>query len=147
MSDSPPAPPWRILLAPRWLGWHLFAVLAVAGMVWLGDWQFRRAMAGNTLSWAYTFEWPIFAVFGIVFWIKTIRDELHPATPASSQAAKVTLPPGSYQESGESAAAGQDGTPESGPAEEPDQELAEYNAYLARLSNEIKGHGRWHGLR
>ena len=26
-------------------------------------------------------------------------------------------------------------------------ELAEYNAYLARLNEEVKGHGRWHGLR
>ena len=53
-------------------------------MCWLGDWQFRRAIAGNTLSWAYTFEWPIFAIFGIVFWVKTIRDELHPAPTAAS---------------------------------------------------------------
>ena len=38
-------------------------VAAVLGMLWLGDWQFRRAEAGNALSWAYTFEWPIFAIF------------------------------------------------------------------------------------
>lgn len=150
MSDAPPAPSWRTLLAPRWIGWHLFAVLAVAGMLWLGDWQFRRAMAGNTLSWAYTFEWPIFAIFGVVFWIKTVRDELHPA-PAADEAKQVTLPPGSYQ----GPAAEANGTAETrdsadaagAAAEEPDQELAEYNAYLAKLSGEVKGHGRWHGLR
>jgi len=28
-----------------------------------------------------------------------------------------------------------------------DPELAEYNAYLAKLSSQVKGHGRWHGLR
>ena len=103
MSDAPPAPSWRILVTPRWLSWHLFAVVAVVGMIWLGDWQFRRAMAGNTLSWAYTFEWPIFAVFGVVFWIKTIRDELHPATPGGNQAAQLTLPPGSYAGPGDAA--------------------------------------------
>ncbi len=32
-------------------------------------------------------------------------------------------------------------------AEAADVELAEYNAYLAKLSSEVKGHGRWHGLR
>src|SRR5215469_15803686 len=92
MTDAPATPRWRILLTPRWLGWHLFAVVAVAGMGWLGDWQFRRAMAGNTLSWAYTFEWPIFAIFGIVFWVKTIKDELHPADGV--KASEVALPPG-----------------------------------------------------
>ncbi|HEX9067073.1 MAG TPA: hypothetical protein VF843_18340 [Streptosporangiaceae bacterium] len=142
MSDAPPAPSWRILLTPRWLSWHLFAVAAVAGMLWLGDWQFRRAMAGNTLSWAYTFEWPIFAIFGVVFWIKTVRDELHPAADGTT-AAPVDLPPGSYTGPDGQAA----GRKEAGQDEEPDQELAEYNAYLAKLSNEVKGHGRWHGLR
>ena len=34
------------------------------------------------------------------------------------------------------------------PADEPeDEELAAYNAYLARLTDEAKGHGRWHGFR
>ena len=76
---------WRVLFTPRWLSWHLFAIAAFIGMWWLGDWQFRRAMAGNGLSWAYTFEWPIFAIFGAVFWVKTVRDELHPAKPAPRQ--------------------------------------------------------------
>jgi len=145
MTDAPTTPRWRILLTPRWLGWHLFAVAAVAGMIWLGDWQFRRAMAGNTLSWAYTFEWPVFAVFGIVFWVKTIRDELHPPPEAGARA-EVELPAGASAGPGQvTAADGADGAgAEHGQA---DTELAEYNAYLARLSTEVKGHGRWHGLR
>ena len=56
-----PGPVWRFLLQPRWLGWHLFMVVSFWGMLWLGDWQFHRALAGNALSWAYTFEWPFFA--------------------------------------------------------------------------------------
>ena len=31
--------------------------------------------------------------------------------------------------------------------DEDDPELAAYNAYLARLNEQVKGHGRWHGLR
>jgi hypothetical protein len=156
MTDAPARPRWRILLTPRWLGWHLFAVAAVAGMAWLGDWQFRRAMAGNTLSWAYTFEWPIFAIFGIVFWLKTIRDELHPAADGA-RTSEVVLPagarPGSGQGAGSraAAAAAADGLPASVADQaddgQGDKELAEYNAYLAKLSREVKGHGRWHGLR
>ena len=143
MSEGHLTPRWRILLTPRWLSWHLFAIAAVAGMIWLGDWQFRRALNGNALSWAYTFEWPIFAIFGVVFWVKTIRDELHPARQGGGQAEEVALPAGIRQ-------SGTDGPAGGGPAEsdEPaDQELAEYNAYLAKLGSQVRGHGRWHGLR
>jgi hypothetical protein len=149
MSEAPVSPRWRILLTPRWLSWHLFAVVAVVGMCWLGDWQFRRAMAGNTLSWAYTFEWPIFAIFGVVFWVKTVRDELHPAAGAGKQAAEVALPEGTAPPAGTLTAASPSRGPDPGSErEEPaDVELAEYNAYLARLSSEVRGHGKWHGLR
>ena len=30
---------------------------------------------------------------------------------------------------------------------EEDGDLVAYNAYLARLAKEVRGHGRWHGLR
>ncbi|MDR2986461.1 MAG: hypothetical protein LBV34_16635 [Nocardiopsaceae bacterium] len=161
MSEAPVSPSWRILLTPRWLGWHLFAVVAVVGMCWLGKWQFDRAMAGNTLSWAYTFEWPIFAIFGIVFWVKTIKDELHPAP--EKPPSQVELPDGASVVdvradvagamtadalAGEAGHEMAEGAPAAHTAaRETDMELAEYNAYLAKLSGEVKGHGRWHGLR
>ena len=143
MSSVPARPRWHVLVTPRWLGWHAFTVLAVLGMLWLGDWQFHRAESGNALSWAYTFEWPVFAVFGVAFWAKTIRDELKP--PADpGEAEDVDLPPGAVRAAEPGDAAGQDG-----PAAEAedDPELAAYNAYLARLNEQVKGHGRWHGLR
>src|SRR5580658_1548218 len=68
-------PVWRFLIQPRWLGWHVLMVVAFWGMLWLGDWQLHRALGGNGLSWAYTFEWPLFAGFAVVFWAKTIKDE------------------------------------------------------------------------
>jgi hypothetical protein len=150
MSDVPaPAGPgipaearWRVLVTPRWLAWHLFAVAAVAGMAWLGDWQFHRAMSGNTLSWAYTFEWPIFAVLGVIFWVKTVRDELHPPADAG-EPAEVVLPAGARRRGTSDA----DGAGAGSGDEQDDAELAEYNAYLARLTSQARGHGRWHGLR
>jgi hypothetical protein len=52
------------------------------GMFWLGDWQLHRALAGNALSWAYTFEWPIFALMGAVFWGQDDpRRDPHPQRP------------------------------------------------------------------
>jgi hypothetical protein len=136
------APQWRFLITPRWLGWHLFTVLAVIGMLWLGDWQFHRALAGNGLSWAYTFEWPIFAVMGVVFWAKTIRDEFHPPEPGAGED-DVPLPAGAYP----AASGAMAGAAAGPPATAEDAELAAYNAYLARLHREVRGHGKWHGLR
>ena len=139
MSGVRPAPRWLFLVTPRWLGWHVFVVLAGWGMLWLGDWQFHRAESGNALSWAYTFEWPLFAVFGVVFWMKTIFDEFHPA--GSDEAEQIELPGGASPALRASrAAGGEDG-------DEQDPELAAYNDYLARLNEQVQGHGRWHGLR
>src|ERR1700729_147347 len=92
MSSARPAPRWHFLLRPKWLGWHAFVVCAVIGMLWLGEWQFHRAESGNALSWAYTFEWPVFAVFGVIFWGKTIYDEFRPSDPGV--APYIDLPPG-----------------------------------------------------
>lgn len=119
-------PRWTILLRPRWLAWHVFAVLAATGMLWLGDWQFHRAEGGNELSWAYTFEWPLFAIFGVYFWAKSLRDELR--SQANSGATELAGDP-------------------AGP--EPDQaaQAAAADAYVARLKAEVRRHGGWHGWR
>jgi len=128
MSGTREASRWRFLTSPWWLGWHALVILIVVGMLWLGDWQLRRALAGNALSWAYTFEWPLFAVFTVVFWVKTVRDEVHPPAPTSWQE-EAGLPAGARQRGG----GGDDG--------EDDGDLIAYNAYLARLAKE-RDHGR-----
>jgi hypothetical protein len=115
-------------------------VISFAGMLWLGDWQLRRAMTGNGLSWAYTFEWPLFAVFAVVFWARTIRDEFRirrGEIPAGR--AEADLPAGLGTPLAAAAQAQAD--------DEDDPELRAYNEYLARLNSEVKGHGKWHGLR
>ena len=127
MSAPRSRPRWFFLLQPRWLAWHAFAVCAAIGMLWLGDWQLHRAEAGNELSWAYTFEWPLFTVLGIAFWVKTVREEL--ASPASAG-----------QEPAEGAGGGAGGAAGS-------QDDSAAAAYAARLSAEVRRHGRWHGLR
>jgi hypothetical protein len=143
MSSDTPAPSWRFLFRPKWLGWHALMVLIVLGMLALGDWQFHRAESGNSLSWAYTFEWPIFAIFVIVFWAKTIKDEFRP--PAQAEGLDdVALPAGRDGAAGP--VTGAAGAADAA-ADEDDEELAAYNAYLARLTAEASRHGKWHGLR
>jgi len=142
-APAPSGPVWRFLFAPRWLGWHVLMVVSFWGMLWLGDWQFHRAMSGNALSWAYTFEWPLFSGFAVVFWAKTIRDEFRikrGETLGGSSGDAESLPFGVgtvHVPSAQSAA----------PADDEDPELSAYNAYLTRLNAEVKNHGRWHGLR
>jgi DNA-binding transcriptional regulator of glucitol operon len=135
---GPAAPRWRFLVSPRWLGWHALAIVLICGMLALGYWQYRRAMAGNALSWAYTFEWPLFAIFGVVFWAKTIRDEFNPPdTDEAPDRADLAVGPPAGDARGKEVVV----------REPDDPDLAAYNAYLARLHEQVKGHGRWHGLR
>jgi hypothetical protein len=134
MSGARPRPRWFFLLSPRWLAWHLFAVAAAWGMLWLGDWQFHRAENGNALSWAYTFEWPVFVIFGVVFWAKTIVDEWRqqgasegsPTQVAAAGGAGQDLPAAAHDAAAYAAA-------DDGEAAD-DPELAAYNADLARLN-------------
>ena len=137
------APVWRFLITPRWISWHVLMVVAFWGMLWLGDWQLHRALAGNGLSWAYTFEWPLFAGFAVVFWAKTIRDEFrirrgggdihYGAAPGDALGLPAGIGTGQVQVPDDDA---------------DDEELARYNRYLARLNEEVKGtHGKRHGFR
>ena len=78
----------------------------------------------------------------IVFWAKTIKDEFRP--PAQAEGLDdVALPAGrggrrpSHRGRRRGDAA----------EDEDDEELAAYNAYLARLTAEARRHGKWHGLR
>jgi hypothetical protein len=138
MTSGKPRPRWFFLVSPRWLAWHAFAVVAAWGMLWLGDWQFHRAEGGNPLSWAYTFEWPIFTIFGVIFWGKTIVDKWReqtgpaaaqqgPALAVASRSTGPALPAGAH-------------TPVLADDEaDHDPELAAYNAYLARLNSRSAG--------
>ena len=97
---------WHLLLRPRWLAWHSFVVISTVGMLLLGDWQLHRAESGNELSWAYTFEWPLFAAFTVYFWIKSLHDELREHDAAAGGESQ----PGAAQFTGAASASGTAGT-------------------------------------
>jgi hypothetical protein len=118
-----------------WLGLHAVAIVLVTTFLGFGWWQLQRAEAGNMRSWGYTFEWPLFAVFVIVMWVKMMYDDLHDT--------------GDGGDGGDTAGgrpAGSGGEPrvpvhvaaqdiQNG---EDDPELAAYNRYLARLDDEAR---------
>ncbi|MFG2005419.1 hypothetical protein ACGFNU_40355 [Spirillospora sp. NPDC048911] len=114
----------RRFLTPGWLGLHAVAIVLCASFLGFGWWQYDRAQAGNDRSWAYTFEWPIFAIFVVVMWIKMIRDDL--SGDETRQAPKVIEEPAAAAVKREIIAR----------QEEEDPALAAYNRYLARLNSE-----------
>lgn len=61
--------------SPRSLGLHL-ALLAWIGACGLAAWwQIGRAVQGNSLSYLYAIEWPVFAVLGVLGWYALLNLE------------------------------------------------------------------------
>jgi DNA-binding transcriptional regulator of glucitol operon len=69
---------WRLVLSPRWILWHLLAILAVAGCVVAAIWQWGRAGSamGSALNVGYGVQWPLFAVFFAYMWWRFLRMDM-----------------------------------------------------------------------
>lgn len=117
----------------RALRLHLTAIVVVPGCLVLGWWQVHRALSGNTLSWAYAVEWPVFAGYGVYLWWKLVHEEpTAPATEPEEEISESTPAPGPQ------AAGATHHLDES----EEDAELAAYNRYLSEL-NAADNPKRW----
>ena len=124
----------RVFLSRRWLGWHALLLVGLAVLVLLGRWQWDRAQSqvGTLQNLSYAFEWWLFACLAVYGWWREMRADarvaraseveesnLDPA--AADNAAPVTVGLGRTAMSAH-------------PVEEADDEVAAYNAYLARLN-------------
>jgi hypothetical protein len=109
---------------PRAIRLHLTLIVLVPTFLLLARWQIRRALGGNGLSWAYAFEWPLFAVYAVVVWWRILHDDAPPRPKRRATDALQTTetPP----------------TPRTMNAKEAraEAERVEYNAYLAALREE-----------
>ncbi len=120
----------NVWLSRRALKLHAVILILVPAFMALCIWQVTRAVDGNTLSWAYVFEWPIFAGYAIYMWWRFVHEAADVAPPASAE-------PGTGGQ-GE-AAAGPERAPRPEVATEAateDADLAAYNAYLAQLAEQ-----------
>ena len=63
----------RWLWTPAWIARHVAMVVLVVGFLGLGWWQISRATAGNSLSWGYAVEWPVFAGFVVYVWWREVQ--------------------------------------------------------------------------
>ncbi len=62
----------------RCIGLHVLVLVLVSAFLLAGWWQYQVALGGNELSWVYTVEWPLFALYAIYIWWKLIHDESTP---------------------------------------------------------------------
>jgi hypothetical protein len=117
----------RFLLSPRWLAGHVLVLAIAAACLWLGRWQWDRAheAGGGPQNFGYALQWPLFAVVGIVAWIRIIRIEHNRAQGPRPEAPKPAPTPEWYENP-----AFADGE---------DAELAAYNRRLAELHARERG--------
>ncbi len=80
--------------------------------------ELRRALDGNRLSWAYVFEWPIFAVYALYVWKKLLSDERREHEASVGSTVEPTSEPGA------------------------DDALHAYNDYLRRVHGDRSSDGR-----
>ena len=62
-------------LTRRCIGLHAVTLVLVSSFLLAAWWQYECARGGNGLSWAYTFEWPAFALYAVYMWWKLIHDQ------------------------------------------------------------------------
>lgn len=54
---------------------HLGLVLAEVICLPAFVFETYRAVSGNSLSWAYVFEWPVLGIYAVYVWRKLLREE------------------------------------------------------------------------
>jgi hypothetical protein len=117
-------------LSPRALLLHLALVVLVTTMAGLTWWQANRALSGNTLSYVYSFEWPVLAGVVVYMWWDLLHDR--PKSEAGGEQAASASPDGDERSVGIEPSSVPDAVPRY--REDEDEDLAAYNRYLAELS-------------
>jgi hypothetical protein len=125
----------KVWLSRRAIKLHVVILIVVPAFLGLCLWQIDRALGGNSLSWAYVFEWPLFAAYAVYMWWRFVHEAAPDGPPGDTAAAD----PG-----GPDAAAPGDTTPvpETAQEKEEDAEMAAYNDYLAQLAERDRSGGR-----
>ena len=125
----------RGLWTPAWMARHFLALVLTLGCLGLGWWQYSRAADGNSISWGYMFQWPVFGGFVVFIWLREVqlakrKAAGEPLEEAPAPAAETPRAPGAPVSFGRPVRVTARPT---GPSGE-DPELEAYNDYLAWLA-------------
>jgi hypothetical protein len=122
------------LWTPAWIARHVAMVVLVVGFLGLGWWQVTRAAEGNTLSYGYAIEWPVFAAFAVFVWWREVRHALRGTPERRADAGPpATAGPVDADTPGVRRPVRVVRVPAPGPGAE-DGDLAAYNRYLSWLN-------------
>jgi hypothetical protein len=129
---------WRYALSRRWWAGHVLIIAGCGLFLALAYWQWDRAhsVTGDWQNLGYALQWPLFAVFLVAAWLRFLWLERHALDQHGGP--DGTLPHAVSRSREVSAIPARASPPadRSTPEDEPDDELAAYNAYLARLAAE-----------
>ncbi|MBO0871648.1 MAG: hypothetical protein J2P15_24110 [Micromonosporaceae bacterium] len=109
-------------------------LILVAGCLALGWWQIGRATGGNTLSYGYAVEWPVFALFVIFMWYREVQTVLRGAPPPAEPVREPVCRP--LTEAGPGTIQLPPRPVAPAPSTEDDPELVAYNEMLAWLAED-----------
>jgi hypothetical protein len=127
----------RRLWTPRWIAVHLGVLVIVSGFLALGWWQINRAAQGNTLSWGYAVQWPVFAAFVVFLWVVEMRRAVRrqdAETTGTTDADTVTAQRDAPVRPATAAVNRRRPRNEAAYDDSGDPTLAEYNHYLSWLN-------------
>lgn len=112
--------------SPRSLGLHILLVVWIAMCAVAAWWQVGRAIQGNSLSFLYAIEWPVFAVLGVLGWFALLNMERVSDEEIAERRAYEERMRAEARAAREVQAGGED------------PNLAAYNEHLAELSTQPK---------
>jgi DNA-binding transcriptional regulator of glucitol operon len=130
-GQSSPAyrgPVWRFVLARRWWVGHVLVVLCCALFIRLGRLQWDRSQSptGGWQNLGYALQWPLFAVVLLAAWARFLWLERQAQVPSDEPVPVPDLTPAVPRRAAHPPI----------PEDDPDDELAAYNAFLARLAEQ-----------
>ena len=115
---------------------HAVILVVVPAFLALCLWQLSRALGGNELSWAYVFEWPLFAAYAVYMWWRFVHERPEGAVATVDGTADVDARPH------DDPAAAAHRAEEAERRADEDAELSAYNEYLAQLAEQDQAAAR-----
>ena len=125
----------KVWFSRRAITLHIVILIVVPAFLALCLWQVSRALGGNSLSWAYVFEWPLFAAYAVYMWWRFVHEAAQDESPPAAADTDPGVPTAT-------AAATSAPPPETPEEKKEDADLAAYNDYLAQLAEQDKATGR-----